>query len=174
MPDHAHQARPSRPVSREGPAPGHPVTASVLITDAEDRVLLVHPARRPDAPWALPGGLVEVGESPLVAARREVREELGIEVDLGTEDLFTVEWLGATRPDRRARLVFVFAGPLLSEADTARITLQREELDRWAWATPAEALEIVHPRIANRIRGPLQLPGSTLYLETRNERTSAI
>lgn len=153
-------------------SPGHPVTASVLLTDAGDRVLLVRPVR-PGAGWALPGGLVEAGESPLAAVRREVREELGIEVDVRPRDLFAVEWLEATRPGRRARLAFVFAGPLLSKADTDGITLQRDEVDRWTWATPAHALGIVHPRIANRIRGPLQLPGSTLYLETRNERTPA-
>lgn len=160
-------------MSPEGLAVGHPITASVLITSADDLVLLVHPASHPGAPWALPGGLVEAGESPLAAARREVREELGIEVDIRTDDLFAVEWLEATHPGRRARLAFVFAGPVLTAADTGSFTLQREEVDRWAWATGPEALEILHPRIANRIRGPLQLPGSTLYLETRNERTPA-
>jgi 8-oxo-dGTP pyrophosphatase MutT (NUDIX family) len=150
-------------------AAGHPVTASVLLTDARDRILIVHPAR-PGAPWTLPGGLVEAHESPLEAARREVREELGIEVDVQPQDLRAVEWLEPTRPERRARLAFVFAGPRLSRAHTRQIALHYSELDAWAWATREAALKVLHPRTAHRIRGPLQAPGSTLYLETRNER----
>ncbi|MFD7121887.1 NUDIX domain-containing protein [Streptomyces sp. NPDC059922] len=151
-------------------APGHPITASVLLTDSSDRILIVHPAK-PGAPWALPGGIVEANESPVDAARREVREELGLDVDVRTFDLFAVEWLQAMRAGRRNRLAFVFAGPRLSQADTDRITLQSSEVDDWRWETPSSALRVVHPAIAARIRGPLQLPGEAVYLETRIERT---
>ena len=47
-------------------------------------VLLVHPggpfwAKKDDGAWFIPKGEVEAGEEPLAAARREFREELGIE-----------------------------------------------------------------------------------------------
>lgn len=50
---------------------------------AEVEVLLVHPGgpfwRNKDAgAWQIPKGLVETGEEPTAAARREVEEELGI------------------------------------------------------------------------------------------------
>ncbi|MGW4184861.1 MULTISPECIES: NUDIX hydrolase [unclassified Streptomyces] len=52
---------------------------SVLILDEEGRVLLVE---RTDIPgWGLPGGLMEPGESYETTGRREVREELGLELD---------------------------------------------------------------------------------------------
>jgi 8-oxo-dGTP pyrophosphatase MutT (NUDIX family) len=50
-----------------------------LLTDG-DRVLLVrHTYGR--AQWLVPGGSVKRGERPLSAARREIREELGIDIE---------------------------------------------------------------------------------------------
>ena len=44
----------------------------------QSRILLVK--ERSDSLWTLPGGWADVGESPAIAARREVREESGYEV----------------------------------------------------------------------------------------------
>jgi predicted NUDIX family NTP pyrophosphohydrolase len=54
-------------------------------TDAPE-VLLVHPGGpywrgKDDAAWSIPKGLVQPGEAPFAAARREFREELGRDVD---------------------------------------------------------------------------------------------
>ena len=57
--------------------------AAVVISDGEGRVLLSQRARHPFAgEWEVAGGFVDLGEHPADAARREVREELGIEVAL--------------------------------------------------------------------------------------------
>lgn len=151
------------------PAVGFPLTASVLFTDAHDRLLIVRPAR-PRASWTLPGGLVEAGESPMEAACREVREELGIEIRLQPTDLLVTEWMEPTHPGRRARLAFLFAGPSLTRSQTRQIALQFSELDAWTWASHEAAFQVLHPRVADRVREPLGFPAMTLYRETRNER----
>ncbi len=48
-----------------------------IITDKDERVLLCH--RRDHDLWNLPGGGVEVGESPWDALIREIKEETGLE-----------------------------------------------------------------------------------------------
>ncbi|QNN52009.1 NUDIX hydrolase [Nocardioides mesophilus] len=63
--------------------------AQMLLRDPEDRVLLCELTYKRD--WDLPGGVVEVGESPQLAAVREVEEELGLKLPIGP--LVLTDWL---------------------------------------------------------------------------------
>lgn len=57
----------------------------VIIRETEAReVLLVRRGKEPaKGMWSVPGGGVELGETIAGAARREVREETGLDVDIG-------------------------------------------------------------------------------------------
>jgi len=55
-------------------------SVTVLLFDEQDRVLLVRHSDR-DV-WVAPGGMVEPDEDPEETARREMREETGVDVDL--------------------------------------------------------------------------------------------
>jgi 8-oxo-dGTP diphosphatase len=57
------------------------VTAGALIFNDEGQVLLLKHLFRPGSGWGLPGGFLEAGEQPLDALRRELREEIGLEVE---------------------------------------------------------------------------------------------
>lgn len=56
-----------------------------VVHDAAGRLLLVRRANEPGrGQWSLPGGRVEPGESDASAVARELREETGLEVRVGS------------------------------------------------------------------------------------------
>jgi 8-oxo-dGTP pyrophosphatase MutT (NUDIX family) len=63
--------------------------SQMLVRDTADRVLMCRLTYKQD--WDLPGGVVEVGESPQLAVAREVTEELGLEIKAGP--LLLTDWL---------------------------------------------------------------------------------
>ncbi len=63
--------------------------SQVLVRDRDGRVLICQLTYKRD--WDLPGGVVEVGESPRLAAGREIEEELALAIDAG--DLLLTDWL---------------------------------------------------------------------------------
>jgi len=56
-------------------------TAGAMIFDDQSRILLLEHVFRPDSGWGIPGGFLTKDEQPEEALRRELREEIGIEVE---------------------------------------------------------------------------------------------
>ena len=85
--------------------------ARILLVDAEDRVLMFRftPDDRPPL-WCTPGGAVDPGETYAEAARRELWEEVGLDVDCGLEvarrvvDFRTFEGTDVTADERYFRV----------------------------------------------------------------------
>ncbi len=57
------------------------VTTGAVVIDGHGRVLLLHHFFRPGSAWGIPGGFINPGEQPEEALRRELREEVGLEVE---------------------------------------------------------------------------------------------
>lgn len=62
-----------------------PVTrlAGCIIRDAAGGILLLHKNTPKRVQWEIPGGKIDPGETPQVAAQRELLEELGVVVRVG-------------------------------------------------------------------------------------------
>src|SRR5207244_11727148 len=63
-------------------------TAGALIFDDDNRILLLDHVFRPESGWGIPGGFLNRGEQAEAGLRRELREEVGLELD-SVELLFT-------------------------------------------------------------------------------------
>ncbi|PRX92270.1 NUDIX domain-containing protein [Allonocardiopsis opalescens] len=141
--------------------------ASALLLDGAGRLLVVRPSYRPG--WGLPGGVIEAGESPLGAVRRECAEELGFVPAL--DGLLCVDFLPpdpAIAPDGREALVFTFTGRLEAGAFEA-IRLPPDELVAAEMVDPAAADRYLPAPAARRVAACLAAladgrPGA-LYLE---------
>jgi 8-oxo-dGTP diphosphatase len=137
--------------------PAHAATARGLISDPSGRWLIVRPVGRRH--WQLPGGRIDRGEPPTTACRRELREELGVDLEPGP--LCAVTW----RPARRgsARFGFIFD---MGSHESLRIHLQATELSSWRWATPDEALPLLKPDVATALTAAATGPTTAVYLES--------
>jgi 8-oxo-dGTP diphosphatase len=57
------------------------VTTGAVIVDEQGRVLLLQHRFRAGSGWGIPGGFMRAGEQPEAALRRELHEELGVELE---------------------------------------------------------------------------------------------
>jgi 8-oxo-dGTP pyrophosphatase MutT (NUDIX family) len=113
------------------------LAACVLVLDGDGRVLLLrYGAGQPGAgQWWLPGGMLDHGEDPWTAARREMREETGIELGplptlIGVDHRVDVLGTGPVLD------CFFHGGALTDGAGTA-VRLSHEH-DRYGWFALSE------------------------------------
>jgi predicted NUDIX family NTP pyrophosphohydrolase len=141
------------------------VSAGLLLFRREGgalEVFLAHPggpfwARRDEGAWTIPKGLVEEGEDPLAAARREFEEETGIVptepfVDLGSIRQKAGKTVHAWAWEGEADPVAVRSNVMRAEWPRGSGRwLTFPEVDRCAWFDPGTARAKINPAQAELI-----------------------
>jgi 8-oxo-dGTP diphosphatase len=136
--------------------------AGVVVFDDDGHLLIVEPIHKPA--WEIPGGMIEHGEAPRAACARALREEVGIEIDVGR--LLVVDWMSHTgEPD--GRVEFVFDGGVLTEERLETIDLPPDELASWACLPVDDLFAMLRADLTRRVTAALGAlaAGETWYLE---------
>jgi 8-oxo-dGTP diphosphatase len=138
------------------------MAAGALLRNLLGQLLLVKPTYRPE--WLLPGGAVELNESPRSGCVREVHEELGLWLPL--QGLLCVDYRPADNEKSEA-VHFVFDGGILTEELVNHIRLPQSELEAFTLLAPDDALQLLDVHSARRIAHALVAlsNGTTIYLE---------
>jgi ADP-ribose pyrophosphatase YjhB (NUDIX family) len=100
------------------------------------QILLVEHVFRPDFPWGLPGGWVEVGESPAEAVQRELEEELNLQIRV-KKLLFCETQGGNPNSPTPLSLGLAFYCRLRGEVTSQNGSQQAYEVLNWEWIDPA-------------------------------------
>jgi 8-oxo-dGTP diphosphatase len=143
--------------------PRIPASSGALIFDQRGRLLIANPTYK--AHWTIPGGIMEAdGETPWEACRREVREEVGL--DVGDGRLIAVDFLRPKRSkaSKPGGMRFLFDCGVLPDSVLASITLQEEELSEHRLADPDEALRLLSGPLRRRVGAALAAE-TCVYLE---------
>lgn len=116
--------------------------ARILLVDGRGRVLLFRFTVEGRPPfWVTPGGALDADEGYAAAARRELREETGLDLDCGAEvarrlaDFVTVEGVPVTADERYFRVGLPGDGDAHEVAATGHTELERRVMQSWRWFT---------------------------------------
>ncbi len=105
----------------------------VALIEWDGRWLMVDPVYREG--WTLPGGLIDRGETPAKAIKRELVEELGIDVDVDSFE----PWILMDSAMRRIDVVF--HASIAEDVNPSLITIRTPELGAVGWFSPDDLPE---------------------------------
>lgn len=142
----------------------HPGSAVMMAVDRDQRILLVKQFRLPAEAylWELPAGRLDPGESPLQAAKRELREETGYEAADWTN--LASFWAS---PGYVAEKMNVFLATSLSEGKQEPMEDERIEI---RWFSKAEVGRMIRE---GEISDAKTIVGYFMYREHERQQSAS-
>ncbi|MDQ7024662.1 MAG: NUDIX hydrolase [Anaerolineae bacterium] len=130
--------------------PQHIVAACTLVTRENGDVLMVTTHSRRG--WEVPGGVVEIGESPIEGALRETLEESGITAHI-------TQMAGIYTNITHGIVIFAFLGDYISGELTPS-----SETPEVAWVSRDKVLSLIEePPMLARVGDMLSFNGQIIY-----------
>ena len=130
-----HQQTPhtETPVKQVFPEP----TVGALIVNKEGKILLARSHKWFDK-YTLPGGHIEVGENMVDAVKREVKEEVGLDVEV-VEMLLVQEAIFAPEFYKQKHFIFI---DFYCKSMDQQVKLDHEEIQDYIWVYPGAAYNL--------------------------------
>ncbi len=140
--------------------------AGCLFFDEQGNVMLVKPTYK--SGWEIPGGVVELNESPKQCCQREVQEEIGLERKIG--DLLVIDYNSRT-DEKTESLMFIFNGGTLTLSEIESVQLRRDELGEFRFFTAKTLPKEMTGTLRNRVLAAWQqaTKGNGVYLENQEQ-----
>lgn len=127
------QSRPESSTSQVYPEP----TVGALIVNSEGKILLAKSHKWFDK-YTLPGGHIEVGETMIEAVKREVKEEVGLDVEVG-KMLLIQEAIFAAEFYKKKHFIFI---DFACRAKDDQVKLDQTEIQDYVWVYPGAAYNL--------------------------------
>lgn len=108
--------------------------AYVVITRNEQQEIII--VQAPNGAFFLPGGEIEAGENHYQAIDREMLEEVGFEVEVGTYLGEAIEYFYSSHRDT----YFEHPGYFYVVNDWEKVAEPTEKTNQLAWVTPEDAM----------------------------------
>ena len=112
-------------------------TVGALIVNKEGKILLVKSHKWFDK-YTLPGGHIEVGETMVEAVKREVKEEVGLDVQVG-HMLLMQEAIFAPEFYKKRHFIFI---DFACRSENDQVNLDQDELQEYLWIYPGAAYNL--------------------------------
>lgn len=106
--------------------PVHIVSVGGLIENNEGKILLI---KSPERGWEIPGGQVELGEGLTDALKREIKEETGIDIEVGELKAVHSNITKRIQPDGVTPIGSIVSFEFTGKAISGELTTSEESLE---------------------------------------------
>lgn len=132
----------------------------MILIDKDGYCLLTKRANGKKDAWVFPGGGIDPGETPIIAAQRELKEEAGADITLENlvplclhESDFDLKAILSQEPGKfyKHNLAIFYIGILTDKTkDSVQLALQKEEVADSQWVHINDLLKIVDNSFENK------------------------
>ncbi|GLC30184.1 NUDIX hydrolase [Clostridium omnivorum] len=141
--------------------PVHIVAVGGLIENEEGQILMI---KSPDRGWEIPGGQVEAGETLTDALKREVKEETGIDIEVGDLRAVHSNITKRVQPDGVSPIGSIVSFGFTGRAVSGELTTSDESLEV-TWVNREKILDLIDEDfMRDKVRYMLNNDGKVAYV----------